>query len=252
MNSEFVSLLLFIFNSTMPNWSKERTSQPFESEPGRPRNMNLQVLPLKELVTRQVLKNRMDYSTYLNGIAKEELDILENLAGKFRIMESEVIVREWPSEKPLDWRTTIRLPKPLIKFLYGTAVFSIEEQMVDGEKTWIISDVNGEKEDLMPRRWKEQGNLWIHEEGFIEDGKLVHVTKATELHNGKMRLWLDLYDSFTVDREGNLFRKFIYIGPQSGIKVTRTMRALRIDAKGTTDPSNEFINIFGTFRLTGS
>ena len=36
--------------------------------------MNIQVLPLKVLVTRQVINKRMDYSNYLNGTAKEELD----------------------------------------------------------------------------------------------------------------------------------------------------------------------------------
>ena len=36
--------------------------------------MLFQVLPLKVLVSRQVVKNRMDYSTFLNGTIREELD----------------------------------------------------------------------------------------------------------------------------------------------------------------------------------
>ena len=47
--------------------------------------MNLQVHPLKMLVTREVVNRRMDYSTYLNGTAKEELDKLDKLAGNYRI-----------------------------------------------------------------------------------------------------------------------------------------------------------------------
>ena len=39
--------------------------------------MTLQVLPLKVLVSRQVVKRRIDYSTYLIGTAKEELDRLD-------------------------------------------------------------------------------------------------------------------------------------------------------------------------------
>ena len=39
--------------------------------------MLFQVLPLKVLVSRQVVKNRMDYSTFLNGTIREELDRLD-------------------------------------------------------------------------------------------------------------------------------------------------------------------------------
>ena len=50
--------------------------------------MTLQVLPLKVLVSRQVVKRRMDYSTYLIGTAKEELDRLDKLVGNYRIGDS--------------------------------------------------------------------------------------------------------------------------------------------------------------------
>ena len=39
--------------------------------------MNLQVQPLKVLATREVVMNRMDYSTFLNGATKQELDRLD-------------------------------------------------------------------------------------------------------------------------------------------------------------------------------
>ena len=54
--------------------------------------MVIQVQPLKVLVTRQVVKNRMDYFTYLNGTAKDELDDLDWIIGKFRIMTSKVTI----------------------------------------------------------------------------------------------------------------------------------------------------------------
>ena len=47
--------------------------------------MNLQVLPLKILATRQVLMDRMDYSTYVTGMTKLELDRLDVLVGDFRL-----------------------------------------------------------------------------------------------------------------------------------------------------------------------
>ena len=50
--------------------------------------MNFRVLPLKVLVSRQVVKRRMDYSTYLISTAKEELDRLDKLAGNYRIEDS--------------------------------------------------------------------------------------------------------------------------------------------------------------------
>ena len=54
--------------------------------------MNLQVQPLKVLATRQVVSNRMDYSTYLTGATKDELDRVENLAGKYRIQSSKLTI----------------------------------------------------------------------------------------------------------------------------------------------------------------
>ena len=46
-------------------------------------NMNLQVLPLRVLVSRQVIRDRMDYTGYLAGKTKSEMDILDRLAGRF-------------------------------------------------------------------------------------------------------------------------------------------------------------------------
>ena len=45
--------------------------------------MNLQVLPLRVLVSRQVIRDRMDYTGYLTGKTKSEMDILDRLAGRF-------------------------------------------------------------------------------------------------------------------------------------------------------------------------
>ena len=50
--------------------------------------MNLQVQPLKVLATREVVTKRLDYSTYLNGTTKDELDGLGRLAGNYKIHAS--------------------------------------------------------------------------------------------------------------------------------------------------------------------
>ena len=54
--------------------------------------MNLQVQPLKVLATREVVMNRLDYSTYLNGTTKVELDRLDKLEGNFRIHSSKLTI----------------------------------------------------------------------------------------------------------------------------------------------------------------
>ena len=41
------------------------------------------VLPLKTLVTRQVIRDRMEYKDYLGGIARDELDRWDWFEGKF-------------------------------------------------------------------------------------------------------------------------------------------------------------------------
>ena len=41
--------------------------------------MKLQVLPLTVLATREVVRNRMDYFTFVNGTTKDELDKLDKL-----------------------------------------------------------------------------------------------------------------------------------------------------------------------------
>ena len=54
--------------------------------------MNLQVQPLKVLATRKVVMNKMDYSTFLGGTTKDELDKLDKLAGRYRIKSSKLAI----------------------------------------------------------------------------------------------------------------------------------------------------------------
>ena len=68
--------------------------------------MNLQVESLKVLVTRQVVMNRMDYSTFLSGTVKDELNGLDRLAGKFRVQASKLTIEGLHGGKMLpqdDW-----------------------------------------------------------------------------------------------------------------------------------------------------
>ena len=45
--------------------------------------MSLQVLPLRVLVSRQVIRDMMDYTGYLAGKTRSEIDTLDRLAGRF-------------------------------------------------------------------------------------------------------------------------------------------------------------------------
>ena len=56
--------------------------------------MSLQVHPLQVLAKREVIMKRMDYSTYLTSITKEELHRLDELEGKYRIKSSKVTIEE--------------------------------------------------------------------------------------------------------------------------------------------------------------
>ena len=59
------------------------------------------MLPLKVLVSREVVGNKMDYSTYLNGTTKEELDQLKKMTGHFKIESCKLSIVG--NEQPDDW-----------------------------------------------------------------------------------------------------------------------------------------------------
>ena len=193
--------------------------------------MTLQVLPLKVLVSRQVVKRRMDYSANLIGTAKEELDRLDKLVGiedsktKLKIEGGEVL----PSN---DWQDLKNMvPETLIHIVEGKADFSIIEILNNGKRTWVERGVGGKAEDLMPATgyWHETNQeTWVHREGYVEDGRLVNWTKVSKMYNGERRLSLFLYHSFATDAQGNLLRRFICSRPDLGYKITKDIWATKI------------------------
>ena len=176
--------------------------------------MNLQVLPLKVLVSREVMRNKMDYSTYLNGTTKEELDQLKKMTGHFKIesyCELSIVGNEQPDVWD-DWEQVIEYLKEslkddtaggLVNVTDNTGAFSIYEKEENGRRFWLVSDVDGMKKHLLSNTssWEETYSERTHQQDFIEDGKLVHTTKIAVINNeGKMELVFDLYVSFTVDK----------------------------------------------------
>ena len=202
--------------------------------------MNLQVESLKVLVTRQVVLNRMDYSTFLNGTVKDELDGLERLEGKYRIQASRLCIEGLHGGKVLpqdDWKYFKecfgnRVPTGLVNIIEGKKGFTIANSK-NGPRTWIIADVNGWKTRVLLTvrgcsRLQESGK-WGHFDNFIEDGWLVNTIQMWDIDNGKPILDVDLRDSITVNREGNVLRVFMWSAPNwQGLKVTKAMLACRV------------------------
>ena len=200
--------------------------------------MNLQVLPLKILATRQVVMDRMDYSTYLTGITKEELDRLDMLAGDFRVKASKLTIDASYNGQRLptdDWKylkSSFKLPTLLIKIIEGIEDFSIIESK-SGQRNWAMRDVWWKSKMLKDRgelnfSSKDSWDRWDYGEDFIEDGKLVNLKKKYKLDNGRMILTLDFRDSFTADKDGNIIWNLMWSAPHRDIKVTKVVRAVRI------------------------
>ena len=208
--------------------------------------LSLQVLPLRVLVSRQVIRDRMDYTGYLAGKTKSEMDVLDSLAGRFVVQASELTVerylgaKENKDEDKWDGLHEWELPASSLKsFLYGgTADISIVDTSGYGERRWHISDVDGLKKSFLLR---SEGHVsrfltgkWIHTDSFIEDGKLKMNRKMfamagnkVALDKGDQGLAGDYFDSISTDKQGNLVRKTIWSMPCSNVKITKVMSALR-------------------------
>ena len=213
--------------------------------------MNLQVQPLKVLATREVVMNKMDYSTFLGGTTKDELDKLDKLAGRYRINSSKLAVEAIDNEKlwkvstsaavvPIDdWEYLKevllgKLPIGLINFIEGTEEFIIADtkalwsESTDEHRNWVMLNKHRMKRELLTSRGKlvksTKAGRWIYSEGFIEDGKLMTDMK---FFNSKMEMDLCITDSINTDKEGNIIWKFTWSMPARNIKITKIMWAVR-------------------------
>ena len=208
--------------------------------------MNLQVLPLKILATREVVVNRLDYSTFLTGTTKDELDRLKMLVGDFRVQASELTIEAVCDGKKLpsdDWEylksaLSFKLPTLLISFIEHTKGFRIVESK-NLQRDWAMYGIglwwrqkmleNRSKLNFSSHTGRDRWNL---SESFIEDGKIVNTSKKYKMDNGKMILTLNMRDSITTDKEGNIIWNFMWSAPQRGVKITKIVRAVRVHKAG--------------------
>ena len=200
--------------------------------------LSLQVLPLRVLVSRQVIRDRMDYTGYLAGRTKSEMDVLDRLAGRFVVEASELTVERFWGDKKLQTdeleRRRGEIPSYVNNLLDGTAEINIlEETSSDEPRMWTISDVDNVQKcfeltssclELQPDSLYD----WIHSDFFIEDGKLMAVKKGFAIMDGISFLIIEFRYSFSTDKQGNLVREFICRMPILDIKLTKVMSALRV------------------------
>ena len=195
--------------------------------------MNLQVLPLKVLATREVVMKRLDYSTYLTGITKEELERLDKLKGIYRIQSSKLTIEAFYNGKRLpsdDWEYFKECwgHNEVTEGLESASEFTIQETR--GElRTWVVLDELYESREFLTGRGhviSEMG-LWTYWDEFIEDGNLVGVFKGFVMNNGKMELAYDCRDSITTEKEGIIVRELMWSQPEHNIKITKVMWACR-------------------------
>ena len=197
--------------------------------------MNMQVLPLRVLLSRQVIRDRMDYTGYLAGKTRSELDILDRLAGRFVVEVSELTVqRFWGGDKLSEdeWEAKrSMISSQYTNFFDGTAEISITETSSPRARVWIVSDVDGVRKRFQMNSKSGEKRLlrhcW-HIDNFIENGKLMTTRKAFKVEEGKLLLTSDYRDSFSIDKQGNLARKFICSLPTIDVKITKVMLALRV------------------------
>ena len=196
--------------------------------------MNLQVQPLKVLATRQVVRNRLDFTSYLNGTARDELERLDRLEGQFRIQASKLTIEVLCDGETLlisdDWVDFKECLEnnAFVKFIEGKEEFSIVERK-EGLRTWIISDVDNKKRDLLyhfTENPEQISGIWYDNDSFIQDGRLVTIHKGYEMDNGKMKCVLDSKEYITADNKGNIRRKLIWDNPNFNLQAPHITRRL--------------------------
>ena len=206
--------------------------------------MTLQVHPLKVLATREVILKRLDYSTYLTGATKDELDRLSKLEGRYRIQSSKLTIEAIYNGKRLpadDWEYfkecfETELHPSVVEFIEGVEGFRIAESK-NGPRTWIVFE---ESENLWRELLTKKGDLkdvrvtfsncrcLRHDDHFIEDGRLVSLTNWYLIYNGKIRTVINIRDSITTDKLGNVVWNFMWSEPTMNVKLTKVMWAFRV------------------------
>ena len=200
------------------------------------------VLPLKALVARKVIRERMDYEGYLGGRVKEELDGLAGLAGWHVVENAKLEVLDLENGNELSkeawWSVKPRLPRNLEPFLVGFgSEFCIIEKKGTVKREWELRDINGTTKilHLSKKVLRANGGCHVFEQ-FVEDGKLI---RWDCFYGSKGDLVLSEWDCFSIE-EKCVLRTMIWEVPEYNIKITNNMRTRRryivMDAANPSPP----------------
>ena len=180
---------------------------------------------------------RLNYSTYLNGTAKDELDRLDRIEGIFKIQASKLTIEAHykGTRLPDDWeifkeRFKDCLPSDLIRFIEGDERFLIVEEKNERlMRNWSLYDVDGCSKNLLYSKGKlvQMNGVLLQMDDFIEDGWFVKVQKGFKMKNGKMEFGFHCQESITADKQENVIRRYMWSIPNRDIKITKVMWALR-------------------------
>ena len=170
--------------------------------------MKFQVLPLRVLASREVVRERLDYKEHLGGATRDELDNLEKLSGRFKEIGSETVVKTLDEEGEELEEVGKEEVSWMLRELKAENEIIIEENNEE-KRGWRCKDTDGVV-------WMDT-QLWMDThmlqpfcanfDNYIEDGELVLPVKifcwaglyegvARPIENKQIFFRLERTDSF--------------------------------------------------------
>ena len=176
------------------------------------------VLPLKALVARKVIRERMDYESYLGGRVKEELDGLAGLAGRYVVEDAKLEVFDlkhgWKLVKAAWAWLKKEIPNNMKPFFNEKSEFCIIEKRKTGKKEWELQDINGTTKTLHLSNEVLRANGGCHVDGWM-DGFTSGYWCCYRSRDGSMAQTnggCHVFEQFVED--GNLIRWTCFFGAQ--------------------------------------
>ena len=205
--------------------------------------LKFQVLPLRVLASREVVRERLDYKEHLVGATRDELDNLEKLSGRFKEIGAETVVKtldEEGEELQEVGKEVLVLWQPLTELKAENEI--IIEEMDEEKRGWSFKgSVDGLSMDThswMGTHWVEP--FWANFDNYIEDGELVLPVKIFsweglyELRTKKYFFCAERTDSFSLDSKQNLVWKTSLTNFKYNHKVTHTRKLKRVTPNSTS------------------
>ena len=203
--------------------------------------VKFQVLPLKVLASREVVRERLDYKEHLVGATRDELDNLEKLSGRFKEIGAETVVKTLDEEgEELEEVGKEEVPWMLTELKKENEI--IIEENNEEKRGWRFKD-NGSGLEMDTQSWMDTHWIeafWANFDNYIEDGELVLPVKIFgwegnyELRTKKCFVRIERTDSFSLDSKQNLVWKTILTDFKHNHKVTHTRKMKRITPNSTS------------------